>query len=329
MERRLCLARTRQRIRWRFQGQRRRNLGNCQIPAGVGGHQTRLPRHRGQRQARRRPGEQLVQARRKDVRGPDRLHLPHQRPGEDDRRLDHRRHRAGEERRRELKATTKGPAGVSRRAFCCTIVTEGRPASTDIPHMAVCKTCGCAIPIGSKTCDMCAAVGAVAPAQQVWTAPKQAAAPRELSSSAASWAAAGTGRPAPPADLKKAEKKVREAWQLIAASGVLNIGVGILAEAANITVLLNYFDWFSVGVGVVFLALAYFIRGGSMVAMGITIGLYALDTFLLFWTGHFAIFRIIVLVFLVQALGSLNLLRQQRRVAAQQQPTGPDQMRVA
>jgi hypothetical protein len=195
--------------------------------------------------------------------------------------------------------------------------------------MAVCKTCGCAIPIGSKTCDMCAAVGAVAPAQQVWTAPKEAAAPRELSSSAASWAAAGTGRPAPPADLKKAEKKVREAWQFIAAIGVLNIGVGILAEAASITVLLNYFDWFSVGVGVVFLALAYFIRGGSMVAMGITIGLYALDTFLLFWTGHFAIFRIIVLVFLVQALGSLNLLRQQRRVAAQQQPTGPDQMRVA
>ena len=176
---------------------------------------------------------------------------------------------------------------------------------------------------------MCAAVGAVAPAQQVWTAPKQAAGPLELSSSAASWASAGTGRPAPPADLKKAEKKVREAWQFIAAIGAINIGVGILAEAASITALLNYFDWFSVGVGVVFLALAYFIRGGSMVAMGITIGLYALDTFLLFWTGHFAIFRIIVLVFLVQALGSLNLLRQQRRLAAQQQPTDPDQMRAA
>ena len=196
--------------------------------------------------------------------------------------------------------------------------------------MAVCKKCGCAIAIGSKTCDMCAADGTVAPAQQVWTAPREAAGPLELSSSATSWAAAaGAGRPALPTDLKKAEKKVREAWQFIAAIGVINIGVGILAEAASITVLLNYFDWFSVGVGVVFLALAYFIRGGSMVAMGITIGLYALDTLLLFWTGHFAIFRIIVLVFLVQALGSLNLLRQQRRLAAQQQPTGPDQMRAA
>jgi hypothetical protein len=193
--------------------------------------------------------------------------------------------------------------------------------------MAVCKTCGCAIPIGRKSCDMCAAVGAVAPA---WTPPNEAAAPHELSSSAASWAAtSGTARPALPADLKKAEKKVREAWQFIAALGVLNIGVGILAEAANITPLLNYFDWFSVGVGVVFLVLAYFIRGGSMVALAITIGLYALDTALLFWDGHFAIVRIVILVFLVQGLGSLNLVRQQRKAASQQPATGPDQRRAA
>ena len=192
--------------------------------------------------------------------------------------------------------------------------------------MAVCKTCGCAIPLGRKSCDMCAAVGAVAPAQQRWTPPKEAA-PQELSSSATSWAAAsGAARPALPGDLKKAQKKVREAWQFIAAIGLLNIGVGILAEAASITPLLNYFDWFSVGVGIVFLVLAYFIRGGSMIAMGITIGLYALDTALLFWTGHFAIIRIVVLVFLVQGLGSLNLLRQQRKAAANQ---SPDQLRAA
>jgi len=174
---------------------------------------------------------------------------------------------------------------------------------------------------------MCAVVGAVAPAQQVWTPPKEAAAPQELSSSAANWAAvSGAARPALPADLKKAQKKVREAWQFIAAIGLLNIGVGILAEAASITPLLNYFDWFSVGVGIVFLVLAYFIRGGSMIAMGITIALYALDTALLFWTGHFAIIRIVVLVFLVQGLGSLNLLRQQRKAAANQ---SSDQLRAA
>jgi hypothetical protein len=196
--------------------------------------------------------------------------------------------------------------------------------------MAVCKKCGCAIPIGSKTCDMCAVVGAVAPAQQAWTPPKEVAAPHELSSSAASWAAApGAARPVLATDLQKAQKKVRETWQFIGAIGLLNIGLGVVAEAAGIPLLLNYFDWFSVGVGVVFLVLAYFIRGGSMIAMGITIGLYALDTLLLFLTGHLAIIRIIILVFLVQGLGSLNLLRQQRKAAAQQQATGSDQLRAA
>jgi hypothetical protein len=196
--------------------------------------------------------------------------------------------------------------------------------------MAVCKQCGCAMPLGRKTCDMCAAVGAVAPAQPAWTPPAEAAPPTELASSAASWAMApGATRPTLPTNLKKAQKKVREAWQFIAFIGVLNIGVGVLAEAAGITPLLNYFDWFSVGVGVVFLALAYFIRRGSMVAMGITIGLYALDTFLLFWTGHFAIIRIFILVFLLQGLGSLNLLRQQRKAAAQQQSFAADQTRAA
>ena len=196
--------------------------------------------------------------------------------------------------------------------------------------MAICKKCGCAIPLGRKSCDMCAAVGAVAPAQPVWTPPKDVAAPTELGSFAASWAASpGTIRKALPTDLKKAEKKVRDAWQFCAFIGAINIGMGCLAEVANVTVLLNYFDWFSVGVGVVFLALAYFIRRGSMIAMWITIGLYALDTFLLFWTGHFAIIRIVILVFLVQALGSLNLLRQQRKIAAQQPPMAPDQTRAA
>jgi hypothetical protein len=110
---------------------------------------------------------------------------------------------------------------------------------------------------------------------------------------------------------------------------VLNIALGVVAESAGIPVLLNYFDWFSVGVGAVFLVLAYFIRRGSMVAMGITIALYALDTFLLFFTGHLAIIRIVILVFLVQGLGSLNLLKQQRKAAARQQATGSDQMRAA
>ena len=106
--------------------------------------------------------------------------------------------------------------------------------------MAVCKTCGCAIPLGSKSCDMCAVTGAVAPAQQpqVWQPPTQASAPTELASSAASWSAAGGAvRPALPADIQKAQKRVRQAWQFIAFIGALSVIAGMVAELGNIDLL--------------------------------------------------------------------------------------------
>ena len=190
--------------------------------------------------------------------------------------------------------------------------------------MAVCKTCGCAIPLGSKSCDMCAVTGAVAPAQQpqVWQPPTQASAPTELASSAASWSAAGGAvRPALPADIQKAQKRVRQAWQFIAFIGALSVIAGTVAELGNIDLLQNYFDWYSVAEGAIFLVLAYFIRRGSLIALGITIGLYALDTVALFATGHFGIIRILILLFLLRSLGSANLLRQHRKALAQQPPT--------
>ena len=197
--------------------------------------------------------------------------------------------------------------------------------------MAVCKTCGCAIPLGSKSCDMCAVTGAIAPAQQpqVWQPPTQAAAPTELASSAASWSAAGgTVRPALPADIQKAQKRVRQAWQFIAFIGALSVIAGMVAELGNIDLLQNYFDWYSVAEGAIFLVLAYFIRRGSLIALGITIGLYELDTVALFATGHFGVLRIVILLFLLRALGSANLLRQHRKVLAGQLPA-EEQARAA
>ncbi len=179
--------------------------------------------------------------------------------------------------------------------------------------MAVCKTCGCAIPIGSKSCDMCAVTGAVAPAQQpqVWQPSSQAAA-----------------LPAPPADIQKAQKRVRHAWQFIAFIGALSLVAGTVAELGNIDLLQGYFDWYSVAEGAIFLVLAYFVRRGSLIAFGIAIGLYALDTVALFVTGHFGIVRILIMLFLLRSLGSANLLRQHRRALAQQ-PATPEQSRAA
>src|SRR5437667_7354752 len=197
--------------------------------------------------------------------------------------------------------------------------------------MAVCKTCGCAIPLGSRSCDMCAVTGAVAPAQQplVWQPPNQATAPTELASSAASWAASGAAvRPALPTDIQKAQKRVRHAWQFIAFIGALSVVLGTVAELGNIDLLQNYVDWYAVVEGAIFLVLAYFVRRGSLIALGIAIGLYALDTVALFATGHFGIIRILILLFLLRSLGAANLLRQHRKALAQQ-PTAQDQPRAA
>ena len=167
---------------------------------------------------------------------------------------------------------------------------------------------------------MCAAIGAVAPSQQpqVWQPPTQAPVPTQPDASAA---AGGAVRPSPPADIQKAQKRVRQAWQFIAFIGALSVVAGAVAELGNIDLLQNYFDWYSVAEGAIFLVLAYFIRRGSLIALGIAIGLYALDTIALLVTGHFGIIRILILLFLLRSLGSANLLRQHRKALAQQPPT--------
>lgn len=184
--------------------------------------------------------------------------------------------------------------------------------------MAICKQCGCAIPLGSKTCDMCATVGAIAPAQPVWTPPKDAASASELSRSAASWAATpGTIRQT---DLDKATKGVRRAFRIYAIIGLINVGLGSLAELADLTALQSAFDWFSAIEGGIFLVIAYFVRRGSLTASIVGAVLYFLDTLALILTAHFSIVRIIILVFLGEAILAANQLRKQRRAMQQQPP---------
>jgi len=191
--------------------------------------------------------------------------------------------------------------------------------------MAVCKQCGCAIPLGSKRCDMCAAVGAVAPAQQVWTPPKEAAGAAELASSAASWVTApGAIRKT---DLDKATKGMRRAFRIYAIIGVINLAIGLLAELADLTALQNLFNWYSAIEGGIFLVIAYFVRRGSLGATIVGAVLYLLDTLALILAGQFSIVRIIILVFLGEAILAANQLRKQRKLMRQQPPI--DQSRAA
>jgi hypothetical protein len=200
--------------------------------------------------------------------------------------------------------------------------------------MAVCKKCGCAIPVGSKSCDMCATVGSIAPSQQpgVWTPPANAAAGSEFASTAAAWAVdPNAPRPVSERELTKARKALRRAFWVFTIVGTLSVGLGAVAELANIAVLQSLFDWYAVAEGMVFLVLAYFTRRGSLVATAIGTGLYILDTVALLATGHFSIVRLVVIGALVEAILSANFLRQERRRAARQGPVqaAADQNRAA
>ena len=196
--------------------------------------------------------------------------------------------------------------------------------------MAVCKRCGCAIPLGSKTCDICSTLGAIAPAQQpqVWTAPNQAVGPSELASSAVNWATAPGVRPANSAEVIKAKKAMRRAFWIFAVVGAISVGLGALAELAELTALLGLFNWASVGEGAIFLLLAYWTQRGSFIATALGTGLYLIDSVLLLVTGHFSIVRVLIIIALVRAVLSANLLRQQRQ-QAMSTLGGVDQTRVA
>jgi uncharacterized RDD family membrane protein YckC len=67
--------------------------------------------------------------------------------------------------------------------------------------MAVCKRCGCAMPIGSKVCDICGPLGG--PAPQVWVPPTDVLPAAQLAGSAAAWAIPAGGRPQSAEDAPK------------------------------------------------------------------------------------------------------------------------------
>ena len=189
--------------------------------------------------------------------------------------------------------------------------------------MAVCKRCGCAMPIGSKTCDMCSVygAGAVAPVQQPWQPPKEVAGAPELASSAASWAAApGAVRPASDADLTRARKQVRRAATYFAVVGAISVALGLAAEIFDWTAVLALLNWYTVAEGSIFLLLAYFARGGSLIAVGTGAALYFLDSIALLFSGHFSIVRIFILLALGRAVLAAYQLRQHgKSLAAQPQ----------
>jgi hypothetical protein len=209
--------------------------------------------------------------------------------------------------------------------------------------MAVCKKCGCAIPLGSKSCDMCAAVGSVAPAYQPpvprptptpMAAPVAYTPPTDgtLPPPPPGWSYATAARPAPaqamPVHIQKAQKEVQAAWHWLAIVGAMYIVLGGITTFGYADDLNGLFGGWALAIGATFLVLAYFVRQGSIVALVIAVAIYALYTIAFFASGSFAIFRIIVLAWLLRKLYAMYIVRQHRRALAQQ-PPAPDQTRVA
>ena len=189
--------------------------------------------------------------------------------------------------------------------------------------MAVCKTCGCAIPLGSKSCDMCATTGAIAPVRQpVWTPPTDlagTASTQPPGQAPVNWSAYQAPAPAVSStEVEKARKAMNQAFWIFAIVGGISVGVGAIAELADLAALQGFFNWASVGEGAIFLLLAYYTRRGSFIAVAIGTALYVLDSVVLLFAGYFSIVRVLIILGLVRAVLSANLLRQQRQQAIAQ-----------
>src|ERR1700724_587974 len=122
--------------------------------------------------------------------------------------------------------------------------------------MAVCKRCGCAMPIGSKVCDICGptAGSSAPPAPQVWVPPTNALPAAQLASSAAAWAAPASGQPLTAENAPKAGFWMRAIAYIIdgiiIALPSLALGSAILhADATtragiNLVIEITYFLYF-------------------------------------------------------------------------------------
>lgn len=216
--------------------------------------------------------------------------------------------------------------------------------------MAVCKRCGCAIPLGSKKCDMCATTDAIAPAQPiasippqapvtwnpsqqpVWNPPQPGSVPSGVVGSTPTWPTTPVVVPATALTVSlKGQKALRRAFWLFVIVGGLSVGLGMLAELGDMGELQGIFNWYSVGEGAVFLVLAYFTWRGSLIAAIIGTALYVLDTVGMVLLGYFSPIRVLIIIGLAQAILTAYQFRQQRQQPPAQASVAapPDQTRAA
>jgi hypothetical protein len=123
-------------------------------------------------------------------------------------------------------------------------------------------------------------------------------------------------------DTSKLRRRYRIAYWVLFVVGGLTLVLGLAAVVSMLTSARGGLGngWVTIAQGVVVLALGYFTMRGSLVALGIAIGWYSLESLLtIAVVGIAAVpIRAVVLFFLIQGFLALRVLNQQERLG-----TGP------
>ena len=131
-------------------------------------------------------------------------------------------------------------------------------------------------------------------------------------------------------DDSKLRSRHRNAYLALFIVGGLTLALGLVAELGRVDVLLQLFGsgWIVAVEGLVLLVLGYFTMRGSLLALGIALGLYAIDAIAtVAIAGIRGIWlRLLVLFFLVQGFMALReLKRRQAAGATTSEPSVPRQ----
>jgi hypothetical protein len=121
-------------------------------------------------------------------------------------------------------------------------------------------------------------------------------------------------------DESKLRSRQRNAYLALYIVGGLTLLLGLVAELGRVDVLLQLFGsgWVVAVEGLILVVLGYFTMRGSLLALGIALGLYAIDAIAtVAIAGIRGIWlRLVVLFFLVQGFMALRELKRRQILAA-------------
>ena len=120
-------------------------------------------------------------------------------------------------------------------------------------------------------------------------------------------------------DTAKLRRRYRIAYWALYVVGGLTLLLGVAAVLSRLTSAAGGFGngWVTIAQGTVVVVLGYFTMRGSLVALGIAIGWYSLESLLTIAVVGIAALpiRAVVLFFLIQGFLALRVLNQQEKLA--------------